>query len=84
MFDWKVVCHGPSLPLSTFPSFGPRLPAGFSCAIAAATSHGSDAAVFKPAQPTISLDGEPILLRSLDKTVELCMVYVYGADNAKP
>ena len=43
--------------------------------------HGPNAAVFKPTQPTITLDGEPVLLGSLGKSTELYMVDVHGQNN---
>ena len=36
--------------------------------------HGSNAAIFKPTHSTITMDGELVLLGSLDKSIELCMV----------
>ena len=43
--------------------------------------HGPNATVFKPTQPAISIDGEPILHGTLDKTNELYMVDIAGGTN---
>merc|ERR1712025_661378 len=43
--------------------------------------HGPNATVFKPSHPTISIDGEPILLGTLDKTTELYMVDIAGSST---
>ena len=43
--------------------------------------HGPKATVFKPTQSTISIDGEPILYGTLDKTTELHMVDIAGNNN---
>ena len=40
--------------------------------------YGDNATVFKPSHPTITLDGEAIMLGSLDKETELYMVDVEG------
>ena len=42
--------------------------------------HGPNATVFKPTQSTISIDGEPILFGTLDKSTELYMVDIAGND----
>ena len=36
--------------------------------------YGPNATVFKPTQPTIFIDGEPVLYGTLDKTTELYLV----------
>ena len=45
--------------------------------------HGPNATVFKPTQPTISIDGEPVLHGTLDKTTELYMVDIAGSNPCK-
>ena len=45
--------------------------------------HDSNATVFKPTHPTINIDGEPVLLGSLDKATELYMVDIHG-NNTNP
>ena len=44
--------------------------------------HGPNATVYKPTHPTIPIDGESILLGSLDKSTELHMVDI--ADSTNP
>ena len=43
--------------------------------------HGPNATVFKPTHPTIPIDGEPILLGSLDKSTELHMVDIHSSNT---
>merc|ERR1712197_212840 len=43
--------------------------------------HGPNATVFKPTQSTITIDGEPVLYGTLDKTTELYMVDIAGSSN---
>ena len=40
--------------------------------------HGPNATVFKPSNQTITLDGEPVMIGTLDKATELYMVDVHG------
>ena len=40
--------------------------------------HGKEAGVFKPTDPTITIDGTPILKGHLDEQTELYMVDIHG------
>lgn len=43
--------------------------------------HGPTATVFKPSTNTVTIDGEPVMVGTLDKETELYMVQVNGTNN---